>query len=190
MYSSSSKSLWCFAGIFLVFLSSFNAFSQDRIAFGISGMYNFPLNSLGFGLRAQVPIAPRWYVVPQLKYAPAFNTIHEFYGGMNVHFLLIEGNQRFGGFKRGVEPEKPTVYLAAGAEYNRWINYVETRQANSKQNNILPEVGIGAAIGNYPVRLFAEVKYNILWQESYGEVGLLFCPAYIKKNKNTRCPNF
>jgi hypothetical protein len=172
------------------FLLCINAslFSQDKIALGISGMYNFPLQSVGLGLRAQIPVLPRVYIVPQIKYAPAFNTIHELYSGVNLHYLIIKGNERFKGFKRSMESEKPTIYLTGGVEYNRWINYVETRQTNSKQNNILPEVGIGSAIGNYSIRFFAEVKYNILWKESYGEVGIMICPAYIKLKRKANCP--
>ncbi len=176
--------------LLLLLVNHFNIYSQDKFSFGFSGVYNFPLNSVGIGLRAQVPIIPKVFVVPQLKYFPSFNTIHELYGGINVHYALVEGNIRPDGFKRSIDPEIPMIYLAVGAQYNRWINYVETQQSNSKPNNFLPEVGLGTSIGNYPVRLFAEVKYNILWKESYGEVGLMFCPAYFRTKSKTNCPTF
>lgn len=188
MFKNSTLVYKLFYAFCLVLSANLSLYSQDKIAFGISGMYNFPLQSVGLGLRAQIPVIPRVFIVSQFKYAPPFNTIHELYGGINVHYVIIKGNERLKGFKRSVEKEKPMVYLTAGAEYNRWINYVETQQANSKQNNILPEVGIGTAIGNYNVRLFAEIKYNIRWQESYGEVGLIFCPAYIKSKRKANCP--
>ncbi|MFY7827726.1 MAG: hypothetical protein ACOVQ4_11410 [Flectobacillus sp.] len=176
--------------LFVLLARHFTIYSQDKFSFGFSGAYNFPLNSVGFGVRAQVPIIPKVFVVPQLKYYPSFNTIHELYGGINVHYVLVEGSIRPSGFKRSIDPEIPMVYLAVGAQYNRWINYVETQQSNSKPNNFLPEVGLGTSIGNYPVRLFAEVKYNILWKESYAEVGLMFCPAYFRTKRRTYCPTF
>ena len=123
--------------LLLLLVNHFNIYSQDKFSFGFSGVYNFPLNSVGIGLRAQVPIIPKVFVVPQLKYFPSFNTIHELYGGINVHYALVEGNIRPGGFKRSIDPEIPMIYLAVGAQYNRWINYVETQQSNSKPNNFL-----------------------------------------------------
>lgn len=176
--------------VLICFLLCFNTslFSQDKIALGVSGMYNFPLNSVGIGLRAQIPVIPRVQLVPQFKYAPPFNTIHELFAGLNINYIVFKGNVRRNGFKKGMEVEKPTIYLTGGVEYNRWINYIETQQKNSKQNNFLPEVGIGTSVGNYSVRFFGEIKYNIRWQESYGEIGLLICPAYIKSKRKASCP--
>jgi hypothetical protein len=37
--------------------------------------------------------------------------------------------------------------------------------------------------------LLAEFKYNILWNESFGEVGFLVYPSNFKrKNKSLACP--
>ena len=158
--------------LFSILLNSTITYAQDKLSFGVSGAYNFPLNSIGIGLRGQVPILPKVFVVPQLKYFPSFNTIHELYGGLNLHYAIIEGNQRPNGFKRSIDPEIPLIYVAAGVQYNRLINYVENVESKAKPNNFLPEVGLGTSVGGYPIRLFAERKYNILWNESYGEVGI------------------
>jgi hypothetical protein len=52
----------------------------------------------------------------------------------------------------------------------------------------LGNVGLGAAIGSSSVRLFAEAKYNVLWNETFGEIGLLVFPGTIRKNRYSSCP--
>lgn len=103
--------------LIVLLLLSLRLHAQDRISFGISGMYNFPLETVGIGLRSQIPLSERFYIVPQIKYAPAFNSIHEFYGGVNAHFFLLN-NAVTHGHRNRIEPKKPVLYVAAGMEYN------------------------------------------------------------------------
>ena len=163
--------------------------AQDKIAYGFSGAYNFPLQNLGVGLRVQIPIVERLYVVPAIRYFPAFNSIHEFYGGANVQYMLFEGNYKPRGVKRVSERHIPNLYLTAGAEYNRWVNYAPSLNDKANKNNFLPNIGIGTSIGNYAFQGFAELKYNIIWKESFAEVGFLVCPAYFKSKKKSKCPD-
>lgn len=175
--------------VLLIASTNFYSKAQNEIFYGVSGMYNIPLKNIGIGVRAQIPVWDRVELVPQVKYVPSFNKIHELYGGANLHFLLIEGNEKINGRKPLYERTRPDIYLAAGVEYNRWIDYVETKKTNSGRNNILPEAGMGISYGNKTIRFFGEVKYNILWNESYLEAGLLVCPSRIfKQNKSNKCP--
>jgi hypothetical protein len=173
--------------IIVILLLSLKLHAQDRISFGISGMYNFPLETIGIGLRSQIPLNERFSIVPQIKYAPSFNTIHEFYGGVNAHFFLLN-NTIAHGYRGRIEPKKPVLYLAAGVEYNRWINYEKTKNTKANQNNFLPEVGLGVSLGGHLVRAFAEIKYNVLWEESYGEFGVMIYPFNDRKNRKNNCP--
>ncbi len=173
--------------IIVILLLSLQLQAQDKIAFGLSGMYNFPLQTVGIGLRAQIPVIERLYVVPQIKYAPSFNTIHEFYGGVNMHYFLLN-NTISHGYKQQTMPQRPVLYLAAGVEYNRWLNYEKTKNLKANQNNLLPEVGLGISVGGHLVRAFAEVKYNIIWEESYGEFGVMIYPFNPKRNRKNNCP--
>jgi hypothetical protein len=168
-------------------LLSFQLHAQDKIAFGISGMYNFPLETIGIGLRSQIPVYERLSVVPQIKYAPSFNTIHEFYGGINVHYSLLN-NTVSHGYRNRIEPIRPVLYLAAGVEYNRWINYEKTKNLKANQNNFLPETGLGISLGGHLIRAFAEIKYNIIWEESYSEFGVMIYPFNDKRNRKNNCP--
>lgn len=179
------KKIYLKAIILLLF--STNLFAQDKTAFGLSAIYNFPLQTTGVGFRIQMPVANRFALVPQIKYMPSFNNIHEAYGGINLHYFLL--NNTFSlGRKQVVNPKRPVLYLAAGVEYNRWINYTRTINTDAKQDNVLPEAGLGLSGGWNFVRIFAEGKYNILWNESYGEVGVLFFPFNDRLLRKNNCP--
>jgi hypothetical protein len=164
-----------------------NLLAQDKTAFGLSAIYNFPLQTIGAGFRIQMPVANRFVLVPQIKYMPSFNNIHEAYGGINLHYFLL--NNTFSlGHKQIVNPKRPVLYLAAGVQYNRWINYEKTLNLKAKKDNVLPEAGLGLSAGGNFIRIFAEGKYNILWNESYGEVGVLFFPFNDRLSRKNNCP--
>lgn len=168
-------------------LFSMSLYAQDKTAFGLSAIYNFPLQTVGVGFRIQMPLADRFALVPQIKYMPKFNSVHEAYGGINLHYYLL--NNTFSlGRKKLVNPLRPVLYLAAGVEYNRWINYTITLNDKAKKNNVLPEAGLGLSAGTNFIRIFAEAKYNILWKESYGEIGVLFFPFNDRLASKNNCP--
>jgi hypothetical protein len=173
--------------VIIVLLLSLRLQAQDKISFGLSGMYNFPLETIGIGIRAQVPLLERLSLVPQVKYAPAFNTIHELYGGVNLHYALIN-NTVVHGYRHRVEPLRPVLYLAAGVEYNHWVNYEKTKNLKANQDNFLPETGLGLSLGGHLIRVFAEVKYNIVWEESYGEIGVMIYPFNDRVSRKNNCP--
>lgn len=169
---------------------SLAASAQKTASFGLSGAYNFPMETIGFGLRANVPVTQRLSFVPRIKYAPDFNTIHEVEAGADVQFDLWDASQRSGS-------SKPVIYVSAGAMYNRWLNYYPNNNSIAKQNNILPEAGLGILSGGNRVKFFLEGHWNILWNESYGEAGLLVYPFNERLSKRSggkrskkmlRCP--
>lgn len=173
--------------LFLVI--SLTASAQKTVSFGLSGAYNFPMETIGFGLRANVPVTQRLSVVPRIKYAPDFNTIHDVEAGAHVQFDLWDASERRGS-------SKPVIYASAGAMYNRWLNYYPNNNPKAGQNNILPEAGLGILSGGNRLKFFMEGHWNILWNESYAEAGLLFYPFNEKSNKRSgkrskkilRCP--
>jgi hypothetical protein len=171
----------------ILLLISSALFAQDKAAVGFSGIYNFPLHSIGGGFRIQVPVNHRVSLVPKLKYMPAFNTIHEVYGGLSLQYNIIN-NTIARGTKNLVVPGRPVVYVSAGVDYNKWLNYEATLNSKSKAQNLIPEAGIGVSAGLNFVRVFAEVKYNMLWQESYGEIGFLLFPFNAPSPRKNNCP--
>lgn len=176
LWSTSLKKFLQFYFFFLALLVSNVTKSQDKFSIGASVLYNFPLEGVGLGIRAQVPVIKRIQIVPQFKYMPSYNAINEYYGGLNVHYLLY----RY---------KIVDFYAAAGGMYNRWINYAPTESGKSKKNNILPEAGIGTSFGGENIRGFVEMKYNILWNESYMEAGVLISPFGLFQKKYT-CPTY
>lgn len=174
--------------ICLILLISTTIYAQDKVSFGASLMYNFPLNTVGVGIRSQIPLNNRITLVPDVKYAPKFNQIHELYAGLNVHLLLITSTKNISYQRSRVEPQKPNLYITAGAEYNQWFNYINSINSKANKQNVLPKVGLGTSFGSHITRFFAEVKYNILWDEAYAEAGLLIYPGFIKLKKKNSCP--
>ncbi len=175
--------------LFILFLGvQMSVFAQDNVGYGVSLAYNFPIKTTGFGLRASIPLSKRWLIVPQVKYFPANNIVHEVYGGVNIHFLLWAASEAKGYHRSLINPKKPQLYLSTGVEYNYWINYISTVNTAAKQNNILPEAGIGISIGSLMLRGFAEAKYNILWNESHGELGVMVYPSFFGIKTKNKCP--
>lgn len=162
----------------LFIVISLTASAQKTISFGLSGSYNFPMETIGFGLRANVPVTQRVSFVPRLKYAPGFNTIHEVEGGADIQFDLWDASQRDGS-------SKPVIYASAGALYNRWLNYYPSSNSKAGQNNILPEAGLGILSGGNRLKFFLEGHWNILWNESYADAGILVYPFNERLNKRS-----
>jgi hypothetical protein len=172
----------------LILFFTLNLYAQDKLSFGVSVMHNFPLNTNGVGIRSQIPLTNRLIVVPNIKYAPAFNKIHELYAGLNLHILIISSAKKTSYQKSRIEPQKPNLYIIAGADYNHWFNYINSINLKAKKDNILPQIGIGTSFGSLTIRFFAEAKYNILWKETYAEVGVLIYPALMKLKRKNNCP--
>lgn len=165
----------------LFFVVSLTATAQKTIAFGLSGTYNFPMETIGTGIRADIPLTQRLSLVPRIKYAPKFNRIEELEAGAHVQLDLWNATQRNGS-------SKPVLYVTAGALYNRWLNYYPNINPKAGQNNILPEAGLGVLSGGNRFRVFAEAHWNIIWNESYAEAGLLFYPFNKRLKKILKCP--
>ncbi len=160
--------------------------AQETISFGVSGVYNFPMKSVGFGFRSNIPLTADFSVVPQIKYSPEFNDIQEINAGVSFHYNIIKNSFKNGSMIKN-NTKKPVVYLAAGVLYNKWLNYYPTTNTKIKETNILPEAGLGVMLGGNRFRGFAEGKYNVLWNESYGEAGILFYPFNKRSKKVLKC---
>lgn len=175
--------LYTLRKLLILCLIGFSLNAQRSVSFGLSGTYNIPLETIGTGIRASIPLSPAWAVSPQIRYNPAFNDIHELSAGSNLHYYFIRN------FRRQVPSyraqSRGPLYLIAGVHYNRWINYSESLNKKAKKNNILPEIGMGAALGGNILKVFLEGKYNPLWLEPSAEAGLLVYP--FNKSSKLKC---
>lgn len=165
----------------------FSTSAQSPLSIGVSGWYNFPVKTIGVGTRLDYRFSRRLAFDAQLHYAPPFNNITELYAGGFGQFYII-APQAKKNFYTGNLTVKPSVYALAGVSYNRWINYYASLNPNAKKNNIIPKVGLGTSVNLSKVRLFMEVKYLPIFNESYGEIGVLFNLGKNKAKSGTECP--
>ena len=156
-----------------------HSYGQDKFWIGGEGIYNMAVKSTGFGVRAEIKTAPQVCIVPSFRYMPANNDIHEFLTGLNVNWHLVKDAL--------VRP-----YLSGGLLYNKWINAEEFNNSQSAQSTrLIPELGAGVQYGNNNVRAFAELKYNISWNESLIHFGILLNPgSLINTGRHTVCATY
>lgn len=138
---------------------------QNRI--GGSVVYNPHTKSLGFGLRAEIPIESinlleGISIVPQLSYYPPFSPIHEFYLGSSVHLGVYSINRW-------------SFYTLINLSYNGWINNDNNDYRQGKFSNLGVELGVGVSRKLmkclYP---FFECRYNFKWNEFNLGLGLMY----------------
>jgi len=184
-----------FCGILVFLVSSAliasEALSQDKVCIGASGIYNFQTKGLGLGFRVQIRVANKVHAVPQVYYFFPFNTVHEMYGGMNVHYDALK-------------LDKLTIYGLAGGALNMWFNAEESNYEKAKNTNVAVEAGVGMQYGNGCWKPFAEQRYNVVWQEGCFRIGVIWCPGCTSekgggkkkggkgggKNKDELCPAY
>lgn len=159
---------------FIVFIINVSNAQQSTL-FGAAAAGNVALKTGGLALRAQIPLGERFELVPQFRYFPKFNKVHEFYEGLNLHYSPINVALQNSNLK---------LYVLAGMSYNRWIDYQPSLNDRAKRDNFLPETGAGLNFGMDNIRFFAEAKYNPFWKESTAEIGVLFAPK--RKSRNGR----
>jgi hypothetical protein len=163
----------------LIFFST-NIFSQNK-GIGVCAIYNFQTESVGAGLRAEIPVK-KLIIVPQIAYYPSFNKIHEFYAGLSWHLDIASyGNT--------------TLYTIINGAFNGWINYEGSTKKNAKFSNWAAEGGIGIKKGKC-WKPFIELRYNVKWKEANLRLGLMYYFNCNKKNgrskkkKAVACPAY
>ncbi len=165
--------------LLLLLASSLKGHSQSNRSFGLQGVYNNPINSLGAGLRLQHQLSPHWSVNLQAQYMPSINKISETNAAVVLMHYPISN-------ERGLSP-----YLFAGAMYNHWFNYSPTA-SKAKKNNLLADTGFGIDLNIKNFTPFVELHYNPIWNESTSSAGVRFYtkPSLKKYKKATQCPKF
>ena len=154
---------------------SFSVYSQ-KFGIGASAIYNPETESIGAGLRVEIP-KNRISFVPQVSYYPAFNNITEFYGGISLHLAIIN-------------PRKWTLYAIGNGSFNGWLNYSSSSVDNSSFSNWGAEAGGGFTTKGC-FRPFIEYRYNFKWQETNARFGIIyFFKCKKKKRKRAYCPAY
>lgn len=143
-------------------------FSRE-IGYGPELIYNLPLNELGIGARAHIPLDNHWIASPQLNYFLPIGQIHEL--NLNLHIMYI------------VSPwNRYSPYLTAGPYFNYWINHKESADPRAKALSFAAEIGGGVLKNSGCMRPFAEWRYNAKWSESNLRIGFVLYPNICRNN--------
>lgn len=145
--------------ISFISLLPFIGYTQN-FGLGVSAMYNFQTESVGFGLRGNIYPNKTISYVPQISYYPGIGPISELTIGCGVEYKFYKIRSF-------------TFYSLAHAGYNRWMNPNPTVMENAKPNNWNLEAGLGVTT-NKCLRPFLEYRYNIKFMETHLQLGLLY----------------
>ncbi|MDA3882808.1 MAG: hypothetical protein PF481_05965 [Bacteroidales bacterium] len=151
----------------LVLFSATSTFSQSL---GAGAMYNVQTESIGFEVRALIPVA-FVHFVPQVALYPSFNNVHELHLGMSAHINVWQ--------------RKFNWYVLGNISYNTWYNYEVSPMPDAERNNMLFDVGAGIIL-NRCYRPFLEYRYNPVWQEATVRIGVLYNFGCLSKRKKSR----
>jgi len=160
--------------IFLIGFTATKSYSQNT-GIGLSGLYNVQTESFGAG--ARVILFPDNVVslTPQVSYYFASNNITEWTVGAALDYKFLYRNKYY-------------AYALVHGGYNRWSNYDESLMKDAQLNNWNLEGGVGITTTRC-LRPFAEYRYNLKFQETHFNVGLILvlgcrggrgedCPVY------------
>lgn len=135
-------------------------FSQ-KIGLGASGLYNVQTESMGLGARINVFPNSRISLVPQFShYSVLMGTISEWTLGLSVEAKTIRINTF-------------DLYLMAHSGYNNWSNANSSPLEGATTTNWNLEGGAGITT-NWCLRPFLEYRYNLKFQETHLQLGLLY----------------
>ncbi|MGB0882343.1 MAG: hypothetical protein ACPGSO_05280 [Vicingaceae bacterium] len=146
--------------IFIIALSltPFLGFSQN-IGAGGSLLYNVQSESFGGGARVSFLPDSKVSFVPQFSYF-FIGPVNEWTAGLSIE---LKWNRR----------KHVNYYILAHGGFNRWTNHEESAMKDASPNNLNLEGGIGIS-GTRCLRPFLEYRYNLKFQETHFQLGLLY----------------
>jgi hypothetical protein len=135
--------------------------SAQNFGLGASAMYNFQSEGLGVGIRGNFYPNNRLSFVPQVSYYHIIlGTVNELTLGLSLEYKLLYLN-------------KFNIYGIAHGGYNHWLNPDISPMENAQTANWNAEGGLGITT-NGCWRPFLEYRYNIKFQETHLQLGLLY----------------
>lgn len=132
---------------------------NQKIGVGGSAIYNIQSESFGAGARVSIFPNNNLSFVPQFSYY-FIGPVSEWTAGLSLELKVLKLNTF-------------NFYLLGHGGYNRWLNPEESALENSSNTNWNAEAGIGITT-NKCLRPFLEYRYNIKFQETHMQLGLLY----------------
>lgn len=145
-----------------LFLISFSVQGNAQdFGIGASALYNFQSEGLGVGVRGNFHPNRRLSYVPQISYYKIIlGTVNEITLGLSLEYKLFY----MGSFN---------FYAIGHGGYNHWLNPDISPMENAQAANWNAEGGIGIT-NNKCLRPFLEYRYNIKFQETHLQLGILY----------------
>ncbi|MBL4593413.1 MAG: hypothetical protein JKX68_06310 [Flavobacteriales bacterium] len=133
--------------------------SSQNFGAGVSALYN--IQSESFGAGARVSIFPNRTIsyVPQASYY-FIGPVSEYTIGLSIELKVLRLNTF-------------TFYLLGHGGYNNWQNATSSGLEGATPTNWNLEGGVGVTT-NKCLRPFLEYRYNIKFQETHLQLGLLY----------------
>jgi len=142
----------------ILFTMPFLGFNQT-IGVGGSAIYNIQSESFGVGARVNI------YPNKTLSFVPQFSRfflgpVSEWTAGLSLEYKVVQLNIFH-------------FYLLGHGGYNNWLNPEESSLESASTTNWNAEAGIGLTT-NKCLRPFIEYRYNIKFQETHIQFGVLY----------------
>lgn len=147
------------AYLIVILLSISNIGFNQNIGIGGSALYNIQSESFGAGARVSIFPNNNLSFVPQFSYY-FVGPVTEFTVGLSLELKVIKFNTI-------------NFYVLSHGGYNNWMNYAESGMEGAEPSNFNAEAGIGITT-NQCLRPFLEYRYNIKFQETHLQLGLLY----------------
>lgn len=133
--------------------------SAQNFGAGASALYNIQSESFGTGVRISIFPNKTISYVPQFSYY-FIGPVSEYTAGLSIEIKVLKLNTF-------------NFYLLAHGGYNNWQNAASSGLEGATATNWNAEVGIGLTT-NKCLRPFLEYRYNIKFQETHLQLGLLY----------------
>lgn len=133
--------------------------NAQNIGLGGSAIYNFQSESFGVGARVSIYPNNNLSFIPQFSYY-FLGPVSEWTAGLSLE-LIVAKLDLF------------NFYLLAHGGYNGWLNSSASSMEGASPTNWNGEAGIGITT-NKCLRPFIEYRYNIKFQETNLQLGLLY----------------
>ena len=133
--------------------------NAQKIGTGVSALYNFQSESFGAGARINFFPNNTISYVPQFSYY-FIGPVSEYTIGLSIEYKVIKLNTF-------------NFYLLGHVGYNNWQNAAASGLEGATSTNWNFEGGIGVTT-NLCLRPFLEYRYNIKFQETHLQLGLLY----------------
>ncbi len=147
--------------------------SAQNIGIGGSAIYNFQSESFGAGARISINPNNNLSFVPQFSYFFA-GPVSEWTAGLSLELKVLK-------------LKTFNFYILGHGGYNNWLNSNASAMEGASPTNWNAELGIGVTT-NQCLRPFLEYRYNIKFQETNLQLGLLYIFGCGNNNGSYRNP--